>query len=71
MSETPEPSQPGEDDDPLAEAERAPRGQRLGGAALFLAAAVVGISVLRACREEKKLPSEPKAAAVETSVANG
>ncbi|MFM7180896.1 MAG: hypothetical protein ACKO2G_05475 [Verrucomicrobiales bacterium] len=49
----------GKEPDPLGEAARAPLAHRLGGAALFLAAAVIGISALRACRQEKKPPTLP------------
>jgi hypothetical protein len=57
MSKAPGPSPSPENEDPLAEAARAPLGQRVGGALLFIAAAVVGISTLRACRGEKTTPA--------------
>ena len=66
MSEAPGPVPSEKEEDPLAEAARAPLALRLGGAALFIAAAVIGISTLRACRGEKmppiprqEVPSDP------------
>ena len=56
MSDDPGPLPPEKDEDPLAEAARAPLAHRLGGVALFVAAAVIGISTLRACRGEKAPP---------------
>lgn len=48
--------QPAEED-PLAAATRAPLAHRLGGAALFILAAILGISTLRACRNESSPPA--------------
>lgn len=62
-----EPAPEGETD-PLAEAARAPLAHRLGGAALFVVAAIIGVSTLRACREENKAP--PPAAAPAREPAN-
>ena len=53
MSADPGPLPPDKEEDPLAEATRAPLSLRLGGAALFLATAVIGIATLRACRGQK------------------
>lgn len=53
MTEEPDqPATPSAEEDPLATAARAPLAHRLGGAAIFVLAAIIGISILRACREE-------------------